>query len=255
MHDPWEALARQAAFRSHHKVGQKVRARFLREEGGLAWVSVDGQELLARVAQMPAPGAVLLFLVKSLEPDIQLQDVTPAYSPATPLAIMAADFLTVRSHFDGLLRHTPEYPAEANPAAYRSWLMSDTARTEAFLRCAGVVGTLNRALAPHGRRLYWLPWLPMGAEAHELVVRNTGRGLLDAELGFIAPPRGMTRLRVLFKPPRAAWRLLLERPEAWNAGLKAFTASDARAEFLGLERLPPGGRGGVLAEALRGLRF
>lgn len=254
MNDVWEALARQAAFRSRHKVGQKVRARFLREEApGLAWVSVDGQELLARVAQMPQPGAALLFLVKSLEPEIQLQDVTPAASYATPLALMAADFLTTRSHFDGLVRQTSDRPLAATPAAYRAWLLGDPVRAEAFLRCAASAGTLARTLAPQGRRLLWLPWLPASAEAHELVVRETESGLLDAELGFTVPGRGMARLRLLFKPPRAAWRALLERPEAWNHVLEKAADSDAGVNFLGLEQLPPGGRGGVLAEALRGL--
>lgn len=256
MHDAFEALARQEAFRRRHRPGQKVRARMLRAEGpDLAWVSVEGQELLARVAQLPPPGAPLLFLILSLDPEIRLQDVTPAFVPATPVSSLASDFVSTRQRYDALARNIPDLAQapENTPAVLARALRADPALAQAFLACARSAAALSRALEP-SRRLLWQPWLPLGAERHEAVLRRTPGGLLSLESGFFQPGRGQARIRLLCKPPRASYRVLLENPGAWPEppqppfpDLHGLTL-----EYLGAESLPTGSSGGVLADALAG---
>lgn len=256
MYDSFEALARQAAFRRLHRVGQKVRARMLRAEGpDLAWVSVEGQELLAKVVQLPPPGAPLLFLITSLDPEIRLQDVTPSFVPATPLSTLAADFSSTRLRYDALARKAPELAQTEGsaPAILTRALAANGPLAQALLDCARSAAALSRVLEP-SRRLLWQPWLPLGAERHETVLRRTSGGLLNLEAGFFLPGRGQARIRLLCKPPRASYRVLLENPAAWPEpplpplpGLDALTL-----EYLGTDTLAPGSSGGVLADALAG---
>ncbi len=254
MYDAFEAQARQAAFRRRHRPGQKVRARMLRAEGpDLAWVAMEGQELLARVSPLPPPGAPLLFLIVSLEPEIRLQDVTPAFVPASPLGSLAADFTSARHRYDALARAIPDLARGAGnaPAALIRVLRAEPDLARALLTCAQSAATLSRAMEP-GRRLLWQPWLPLGAERHETVLRRTEGGLLALETGFFQPGRGQARIRLFLKPPRASYRILLDNPAAWpEPPQPPFPGLNLDLESFGAERLPPGS-GGVLADALAG---
>lgn len=256
MADPWEAILRQQAFRKRHRVGQRLRARLLRHEAqGLAWVLIDGQELLARINQAPPPGSPLVFLIQELEPEIQLKDVTPAFQPATPLAARVAGFAASRARFEAL-RQSPSSASDRD-GARRSRFLADLAgqpeARSAFLRAAEAAGLLAGELAAGGTgRFLWLPWLPARATEHELLLLTTPGGLTEARLGFRHHSAGRVQVRVLFKPPRAGFRFFLERLEQALAPdlARDWTDGATRAECLGLERLAAGDRGGVLAGLL-----
>lgn len=255
MADPWEAILRQQAFRRRHRVGQRLRARLLRLEApGLAWVSIDGQELLARIAQVPPPGSPLVFLIQALEPEIQLKDVTPAFQPATPLAARVASFAASRARFEALRPHPCPAPGNGDPdARFLSALAAPSEAGSAFLRTAEAAGLLARELSSAGAgRFLWLPWLPAEATEHELLLTQTPGGLTEARLGFRHEQAGRVQVRVLYKPPRAGFRYLLERLEQASAALlsRDWKGDGVLAECLGLERLGTEDRGGVLAGRL-----
>ena len=65
---------RAAAFRARHSIGQRIKGRILRrEQNGLSWVQVGGEELLARLEVQAEPGDQLIFIVRALTPEIMLQ--------------------------------------------------------------------------------------------------------------------------------------------------------------------------------------
>jgi hypothetical protein len=70
------ADSRAERFRRTHREGQTVRGSLLRQGAdGLAWVRIDGQELLASVAGEHTPGRELFFRVERLQPDIVLKQL------------------------------------------------------------------------------------------------------------------------------------------------------------------------------------
>lgn len=68
---------RSERFRKAHRAGQKVRGTILEwQSPGLAWVEIDGQRLLAQVAQDSSLGLARTFLIASLTPDIVLREIS-----------------------------------------------------------------------------------------------------------------------------------------------------------------------------------
>jgi len=91
---------RAAAFRAKHSIGQRIKGRILRrEQNDLYWVQVGGEELLARLEVQASPGDQLMFIVRALTPEIQLQALTPGMS-AGDLPGLVQRFRAAREVFE-----------------------------------------------------------------------------------------------------------------------------------------------------------
>ncbi len=210
-------------FRKRHRVGDRLRGVMLRWEAeGLAWVNVEGQELLAEIATRPEPGQYLYFLVRSLVPEIVLQEILPASVGAqAAFPDLARTFWSARTRFESSLRNRelrwPGKNAAERKTAFFSLLAQDTHLALEFAALLGPLSWLNLGLKARGAgRIYYLPWLLHEPLACELLA--TGRQLASGSvtelaLGFDHLDMGHCELQVLLQGKRAGVRLLAEHPD------------------------------------------
>lgn len=276
---------RARIFRNRHRVGERVKGRLLRwEQPGqawpnLAWIDIQGQELLAQIHSQPEPGQILVFLVVQLYPDIVLQELHgggPGSGSGAPLSLSGAvhAFWAARSLYESASR--PERPvlgpAPGMPASERRSLLHSTLGTRPdvlarYLRLLGAVQLTNAFLGPMGAgRLCYPAWLlPAEALAAEMLM-HPGRGAGDADeavLAFALPRAGQCLVRLVVRPGvkgvsggvSGSCRVSMERPSLGRAMDAALDVLLARAGLDGLSRLetaalPPEHRAGLLAGLL-----
>ncbi|MFW5733719.1 MAG: hypothetical protein ACOCWR_01535 [Oceanidesulfovibrio sp.] len=251
---------RRQAFRRKHRVGDRVRGvMFGWESPGLAWVEVSGVKLLASLDSGPEPGAHLAFLVKSLDPDIVLQELPPAAGGESILAEAAAEFWVGRAAFEHAMREhpPPDLPEDiaGHPGAagrLREHLLAHPAALAAWLRAQAMAEAVNAELVPsRGLMLRYRPELMPQGRDHELLVAVHGGELAWA---CTLPLWGRCQVRILRHGPVAGARVFLERPEhaeplrrilprfveqAAAASLVGAKALD-RVDVLSVSPLPPG---------------
>lgn len=180
---------RAARFRSVHRTGDTVRGVFLRpagqsapvaaDSGGMGWVDIGDQTLLASMPAFPQPGTELLFRVERLEPDIVLRLLADADTPggrgghgAPPLspARLAAAYATARDRLDARLADAlfPAWAGEDAPltaharhAAFAAHVAEDAETAQLFVQSTrarlALLAVLGAALP--GVALLHLPWL------------------------------------------------------------------------------------------------
>lgn len=241
---------RREAFRRKHRPGQRVVGCFLRrQDDNLAWVEVDGQQLLAELGATPQPGQRLFFVIKQLEPDIVLQVLEGGGQAGHELGNLVQGLWGARIRFDSQFAAMLDPLREENSLEGRRDLFSgflkqnpDAAAAFAALREAQE--PVNAWLAAKNEgRLLLVPWmLPQARELEMLVAgsKEQGGALRQLRCTFALPRLGHCELRMLFRPPKGRFRLLLERPE--HAACVRETLSGVLGTSLGLE-LEPGGVG------------
>ncbi len=210
-------------FRKRHRVGDRLRGVMLRWEAeGLAWVNVEGQELLAEIATRPDPGQYLYFLVRSLVPEIILQEILPASVGAqAAFPDLARAFWGARTRFESALRKRSLRWSGKNAAARKqkffALLAQDPELALEFADLLGPLSWLNLGLQARGAgRLYYLPWLMPEPMACELLAggrKLTSGSVAELALGFDHPEMGHCELQLLLQGKRAGARLFAEHPD------------------------------------------
>ncbi len=248
-----DAAARRKAFRKQRRVGDVVHGRLLRAESDeLAWVDVEGQELLAAIPSPPAPGTRLIFLVKQLEPDIVLQHIPSGQGQVVRLDALSS-FWTSRANLECAVAEGFSVENENSPAhrqeAFTRWLRQNPAAAECFSRYSKAVEILNAQLQAAGAgRLLAMPWLLPEARDQELLLTK-GEAMDQYTWSFTLPQLGDAEVRAL--APREAgkqpsYRLLLEHKDETDAARELIHPAlplDAEPGFQGASALRPGPRG------------
>jgi len=253
------------AFRKGRRVGQLVRGRLLAPaEGGLAWVSVEGHSLLARLEHVPT-GGELLFRIMQLVPELVLKDITPTLpGGADPIRALAA-LTEARSHLESLLdglRDVPASPPLDLTAAKRFFRRLLADRPE-ILAAWGQALSRTRHLAallpPDAGRLGYAPWIFPGLSQSELLSRRLPAGQggpgFELDLSGRLPAQGSLAVHITWQPGYVRYRLWLERPQAAEgllAGLGhvRFGRADLTPVCQSVDRLPAELAGGYVARLL-----
>jgi hypothetical protein len=232
------------AFRKGRRVGQIVRGRLVAPaDGGLAWVSVDGHTLLARLEHVPT-GGELLFRITSLTPELVLQDITPITpGGADPVRALAA-LTEARSHLETLLDGLLAFPSlppldltEARRFFGRILAAQPDVRT-AWDLAQDRAQQISALLPPDQGRLRYAPWIFPGLGQSELLTRRipAGQGGPGSEVNLFGRLREQGRLAVhmTWQPGQVRYRLLLEHPQTADS----LIASLARVRFGRAELVP-----------------
>jgi len=253
------------AFRKGRRVGQIVRGRLLAPaEGGLAWVSVDGHSLLARLEHVPT-GGELLFRIMQLVPELVLKDITPTLSGgADPIRALAA-LTEARSHLESLLDGLHDVPASppldltAARRFFRRLLADRPEILAAWGQALSRTRHLTALLPPDAGRLGYAPWIFPGLSQSELLSRRLPAGQggpgFELDLSGRLPAQGSLALHITWQPGHVRYRLWLERPEAAEgllAGLGhvRFGRAALTPVCQSVDRLPAELAGGYVARLL-----
>jgi len=253
------------AFRKGRRVGQLVRGRLLAPaEGGLAWVSVDGHSLLARLEHVPT-GGELLFRIMQLVPELVLKDITPTLpGGADPIRALAA-LTEARSHLESLLDGLRDVPASlpldltAAKRFFRRLLADRPEILAAWGQALSRTRHLAALLPPDAGRLGYAPWIFPGLSQSELLSRRlpAGQGGPGFELNLSGrlPAQGSLAVHITWQPGYVRYRLWLERPQAAEgllAGLGhvRFGRADLTPVCQSVDRLPAELAGGYVARLL-----
>jgi len=258
---------RSGAFRRRHRPGERLTGRVLRREGpGLAWVDIQGLELLASIASDPAPGTVLLFEVLRTDPDILLRELHVARAAGDPLGPAADAFWAARAQFEanaGALRAALEAagPGPARrEAAFARALAADPGLGALFQTLEQARAATSALTSARGAgSLEYRPWLLPWALSGEMLIaaRPASAGaaaLVETAFAFTVPGPGQCELRLIESPPRASARLLAEHPDRARDVLRAMQDAGwpgPEVRFFDPAPLPAAARAGVLAPLLR----
>lgn len=270
---PGPGRDRAANFRSRHSIGERIRGRVQRRDAsGLYWVLVGGEELLARLEVQAEPGDELMFVVRSLTPDILLQALHGDAAP-DDLPGLVQRFRAARAAFEaqaegllGVLTRVPPVLAQRQEA-FQIALAGDAGAARLFEHTQELLQRINALLAAGenqgaGREVAALygPWLLPGLRRQEIVRRMSGNsGFAEAALSAHAAGCGGVEVRLMSRTldtqGQCSLRLLAEHPEQ-TGPLQVELAALVReglgveAEFLGVSRLAVSAGSGVLGELL-----
>lgn len=248
--------SRADQFRRNRRAGETVRGKLLGfEASGLAWVRIEGQELLARVNANAQPGQIMRFLIVSLTPDIILKELPQdgGASSSRSLGALAGALSANKEAFEALLARSefaqagdlsPNIPLRRPP--FLRWLAGNTEALRLYREIREACREASALLAPAGLgRYHYLPWILPRASGFEALIRRTrpspkeGKSgsrrapiLWDVRCRFSLPDMGRVSLSILFSKSKARYKIALERPQA--AGLFPELVKDLR---LGKSRL------------------
>lgn len=251
---------RAAAFRARHSIGQRIKGRILRrEQNGLYWVQVGGEELLARLEVQAEPGEQLTFIVRALTPEIMLQALSGGMS-AGDLPGLVQRFRAAREVFEvnaskllAVLQATPPSPA-LRFEAFQQTLETQADAISHYAKVQDLLAQINASLGQeHNATALYQPWLLPIRRRQEILRRTSEGGSVETSMSAVDAKAGAFELRL--STGDASWRLILaaERPEACGQ-LQEEMASLVRNEFghepvmLGPTRLRQNALGGVLGE-------
>jgi hypothetical protein len=250
---------RAAAFRARHSIGQRIKGRILRrEQNGLYWVQVGGEELLARLEVNAVPGDQLLFIVRALTPEIMLQALTTGVD-AGDLSGLVQRFRAAREVFETqygqlvtALCGTPPQ-SMLRREAFALVLADRPDAAQRLAKAQDYLDQINAAMdAEQNAQALYEPWLLPGLRRLETLRRTRPDGAVETALSAVDSSAGAiearlyagaeTRLVVTAEAPEAAGALLVE--------LAALGRDLAGQEpvVLGPTRLRPSPLGGVLGE-------
>ena len=245
---------RVESFRRRHRLGERLPGRLLRWAGpGMAWVEVDGQELLARLDAGPEPGAELLFQVRRLVPDIVLQELGASGGGEETPAQWVQRW---RAAWDRIEAQRPDGSGLERLGS----ATGENGGLESWTQLFAAQERLNALLAGSGGvRVACAPWLCPGARRVEVLVPAGGaaldQGMLEALCDAEFDALGRVLVRLFVRVPAVRFRLVMERPdrgplvaERMMERLRALPGMDP--ELLGVERLPAGLPRGVLGAFL-----
>ena len=257
---------RAAGFRRRRKVGEKVRGMLVRwESPGLAWVNIEGQLLLARIATRPQPGMPLLFLVKSMTPEIMLQELSPESGrEAVSVVSLVQDYENSCQAMHQAMQ-TGRRGSVHEIRGRQAFFAHICGKGELVWEYALVLQsslTLDSFLQrERGWRFLALPWLLPLARRSEMVHKPPAREGAIAEVvyGFDIPGRLSGEIRILLKAPKASYRVFVarstrDRTEARMLAEKTCgrlpVLTGVTAECLGVSELPREAHYGPVGEIL-----
>lgn len=258
---------RAAAFRNKHRVGERVKGTLIkRETKGLAWILIDGHHLLANIETDSEPGSALNFMVLSLYPEIVLKALPPGgASTGYLMAGSIQEFGLVRSKFESFSAMNlseesiiGQSPEERRKSFLRA-VAADTNLSALYLQLCAHQLSINANLAPNGpTRFFYLPWLMPGARGLEALLKREEKEdgvFMEFVCGFELPRIGPGQIRILYKKPRAGFRVFLARPENIRKFMDYIKSTSldglpADAQCLGVEKLPKYAHGGTMRELL-----
>lgn len=249
-------MDRLADFRRRHQPGQIVRGRVLsRLSPTFAVLSIQGVQLSAAMARVPPPGHSRLFRIRTLAPDIVLQEIPPGEPTSVPVLHPAEAMNRLRALRDKLetrLAYLGVWP-DANLAAQgtdirQAFLEIVTADADATRIYEDISGTL---LGTHQQQAQpdYMPWLVPAATAFECV--TVGGDLTRLVCTFQDPEAGYVELSMLLGREQAAFRARTVRDAqpvtdlgpltsalAEHALAKADGATPPAIRCLGVGRMP-----------------
>lgn len=251
---------RAAAFRARHSIGQRIKGRILRrEQNGLYWVQVGGEELLARLEVQAEPGDQLTFIVRALTPEIMLQALSGGMS-AGDLPGLVQRFRAARevfevnaSEFLAALQATPPSPL-LRLEAFHIALEAQAEAASHYAKVQNLLAQINASLGQEQSAVaVYEPWLLPTRRRQEILRRTREGGGVESTMSAVDADAGAFELRL--STGEDFWRLVLtaERPEACGP-LQVELASLVRDEsghepvMVGPTRLRHNTLGGVLGE-------
>jgi hypothetical protein len=239
---------------------------------GLAWVDVEGHEMLARISSRPEPGQQLSFLVAQLYPDVVLKELRGSGEGFSPGGLLHL-YRTVRDEFERVMGGSEPRAAGGEvppPSERKTQFFEDVARNpEALARYVRLLELLDGVNGYAGSvgegggegRVWYLPWMVPGATGQELLLRQwpgdgsedslgdetleSVGGIQEIVFGFALRGLGRAEVRLLVGPDKTGCRILLERMEFASAVKKLVQKSlpsslSDSVEILGVGPLPPG---------------
>ena len=249
---------RAASFRARHSIGQRVKGRILRrEQNGLFWVQVGGEELLARLEVQVDPGDTLTFVVRALTPEIMLQAL-PGGVDADDLPGLVQRFRAAREVFETqcpqIFAATAKQPPQVllRREAFETALAADAGAREQYAEVVERLARINAAVEARGGALaLYEPWIfPLLRRMERL--RTARAGGVETALSALAPACGELearlhagpepRLSVAAQRPNSAGQLMVELAAA------AREETSAEPQVFGPTLLRASAFGGVLGE-------
>lgn len=252
------ARDRAAAFRARHSIGQRIKGRILRrEQNGLYWVQVGGEELLARLEVQAEPGDQLLFIVRALTPEIMLQALAGGAS-AGDVPGLVQRFRAAREVFEvndaamlTALRISPPHPA-LRLEAFQLALSADAEASGRYGKAQEILAQINASLGADQQAVaLYQPWLLPQARRQEMLRRTAT--LTETIMSAAYVEAGNIEARLTVGDATARLVLAAENPTGCGA-LQVELAALIRSEhglepvMLGPTRLRHNPLGGVLGE-------
>lgn len=248
---------RAASFRARHSIGQRIKGRILRrEQNGLYWVHVGGDELLARLEVQAEPGDQLYFIVRALTPEIMLQALAGG-ATAGDIPGLVQRFRAAREVFEvndaallNALRSAPPHPA-LRLEAFQLALNADAEANVRYDKVQDILAQINASLTDNHTIGLYQPWLlPQGRRLES--IRNTAK-LTEIMLSATYAEAGNIEARLTVGEATARLMLAAENPAACGplqVELAALIRSEHALEpvMLGPTRLRHNPLGGVLGE-------
>lgn len=251
---------RTAHFRQHHRVGQTVFGHLVRwENPGMAWVNIDNTPLLASLSSRPAPGSRLTFLIRKLTPEIVLQELSKDASNAPAILDIISEFNTLRTQFEAASAPLWEQfqPSNAHTTTRKAFfdaLSTNAVAYSAFLDVTACVAKINSYNIAQSTFCYW-PWLIPGAHAQATTLhKKTGSpSFYEIIHEFESMEHGLAQVQLLYKQPKASYRLQLQRNASSvknKAMIHALVPPSIDIHCIGITPLPRSSYGGILTGAL-----
>lgn len=259
--------SRSDSFKQKHKLGGKIKGKLLkRVSDDMAWVSIDGDKLLAQLHSAHKEGASLTFIIKQLTPDIILKEVFEFSSGSANALDLANNFNTARTLFENRFRSVQQ-TLKANNATskvekFLELLANNPALYASFKDatiCAQTISThLETTTTGH---LLYQPWLAPEGRRQTTFIRNFPQQkpnpLIETIVEFEHSSWGMVRVEFLYKRPKAGFKLKLQHPAQSDSLLHYLTTRSypdltTKMECLGVKKLPQNKHGGILTELMFG---
>jgi len=256
--------SRSDRFRSRHRPGQKVRGILLKNlPDSMAWVDIDGEQLLAQLETVRPEGSRLLFLIQQLVPRIILKELTGTpYGRSGGALDRVSDFDSARTLFENRFR----------PALTQAGLFGRPLPLFEFLRLLAENPLLNAAYQDAAQcalplslalqeadkgALFYQPWLAPTGRRQVSIARNAREAsrLDETVIEFDHARMGLTRARFLRKGDALSCRVQLQHPEHADAlarylDTRKRSGTPFKIQILGVAKLPRGNHSGILAELL-----
>lgn len=255
------------AFSKGRRVGQVVRGRLMAPaEDGLAWVSVAGHTLLARLDHLPT-GGELLFRIERLAPELVLKDITPtAPAAGDPVRLLAA-LTEARSRLEGRLDGrldpgpAPLLDLTAARRRFHDLLDRDPEARQAWTHILDLGRLVTGLLPAEVGRFHHLPWIFPGLAQSELLAKRddvaAGGPAFHLRLFGRLPQTGWLAAGIDWRPGQVQYALGLERPRAAETliarlAVVRFGRAELSPRCLSAGPLPGELAGGLLARLLAG---
>ncbi|MBI9079150.1 MAG: hypothetical protein JEY79_05355 [Pseudodesulfovibrio sp.] len=256
---------RSDSFRKKHRLGKKVKGVLLkRVSNDMAWVSIDGDNLLAQLHSAHQEGARLTFIIKQLVPDIILKEVFEHNTATTNALGLTTAFDASRALFESRIRsmHQDTGAAFFLPGSdnFIELLAANKTLYMAFKDAANCAKAISVDLeARNTGRILYQPWLVPEGRRQSTFIRSFSKTernpLVEAIIEFEHNDLGLVRAEFLYKKPKAVCKIKLQHLGRSKSLLQYLINRihpdlAAKTDFLGVTKLPQSGHGGILTELM-----